>query len=139
MIATLSDLLTHIDALDPTGPPTLCNFAATGEPYVTVTSGGIYTDPEPLTYFGDRAEALHAFMAHFDRYLRIKGWGGRGVRIFWRCKPEYVRRHNPRGAHIEFCVFARVLVSDRAIRTRSNTANMPVLATRCHLKLRRTA
>lgn len=139
MTRTLSDLLAHVDALDPTGPPTLCNFSATGELYVTVTSGGIYHDFEPLSFYADRAEALHAFMAHFDRYLQVKGWGGRGVRVFWRCKPQYVRRRNPMSVQMEFCMFARVLVSSKPVRLHSSTALMPRLAARRHLKVRRLA
>lgn len=78
--------------------------APTGEPYLTLVSGGIKPEGEPAYYYESKAHAIRSWMEFFEALCRH---AIPGSILYWRRKPFL--------AEIErkFSVFSRLLISDK--------------------------
>lgn len=95
------------------GAPTNMYLALTGEPYVTVTTGGIKEQGGRIRALAaDIEKAKELFLYEFDKYVN-----GKSGTIYWRRKPEFKEQrywNEPQERFDVFCtITARLLVSDK--------------------------
>lgn len=100
---SLRDLVKDLESRFPVGQPTSSSRSVTGEPYVTVVSGGIKEEgmDYPLVCSSEEAAIRH-FKDAINAYAADK----KGA-IYWRQRPF------PKNIKGYFTVYSRVLISDR--------------------------
>lgn len=93
------------------GEPTSTYLSATGEPYVTIASGGIVEEGEVLPALCSSPElACRLWLKAFEDYAKDK----RG-KLYWRVEPvlDTVIAGSGIAADTRYVVYARLLISDR--------------------------
>lgn len=90
--------------------------APTGEPYLTVTSGGVKPEGEPAYYYPEKKQAIETWFSHFRSLCRL---ARSGSTIFWRRKP-FLAEINGR-----FSVFSRFLISEKPVIQNADYNNNP--------------
>lgn len=78
--------------------------APTGEPYLTLVSGGIKPEGEPAYYYIDREAAIKSWYEFFEALCRH---ALPGSILYWRRKPFLAEIES------KFSVFSRLLISDK--------------------------
>ncbi len=64
-------------------------LALTGEPFITLTSGGIKKEGECIQVYGRTPKkAIELFKSEFSKYR----WKNGGLKLHWRIKP-YIKKH----------------------------------------------
>lgn len=112
----------------PIGEPTVGYWSVTGEPYVTMTNGGIKLEGEMYPAFAwSRATALRAYLAWCEDYAADQQRAGAmpapvvppARSLYWRCYPTILEYDDG-----TWTVYSRLLISDKPI----NAAAVKALA-----------
>jgi hypothetical protein len=80
--------------------------APTGEPYLTVTSGGVKPEGEPAYYYPEKKQAIATWFECFKAFCQLSG---SGYNLYWRRKPFLAEIDG------KFSVFSRFLISDKPV------------------------
>jgi len=107
-----AEIAAHMESLFQPGESTKTCKSVTGEPYITMTCGGVKLEGEPPLVWAKTIEAAKdLFINAFDEYARRRPAGSV---LYWRKKPEFhVKRYAGFYMHSELCVDEYFAISAR--------------------------
>lgn len=122
----IDDIVSYIEGRFPVGEPTEGYRSVTGEPYVTLTSGGIKEEGGAFkVWTADLLKAAELFLYEFERYAKDKS--SLTHTMYWRRKPTVCTRTHV----IEATPLnggQRLTVTDSAISARFAITDKPPLS-----------
>jgi len=112
----IDEILSYMESRFPVGEPKLGAFAANGEPYVSLTCGGIKPEGDlSPTFSSSWLKAKEHYIKEFDKYCE-----GKCGTLYFRMTPRGVSREmhsHLKYGHRYVAICSRILVSDKPALT----------------------